>query len=298
MYKAFYRKRPFPANVSLLALEWANFTLTVFFVVIRLVKLMITAGFYIGRIDTPFLAKGVGDIKGFELDSISNVFLKDLLAHDAHRHPYIETLGVMYLMKLRYPNHFGKRAGSAWRLLFVYSLMPWMRKYRIHAEEQPMMLRENSDEGNVIDRDGDDESSRRALRQLVNKLKQVLHSRKEDGEKEDNNEDIEDLVSEELIEQVLLARDEDVKLAKQKSTKLELENEALRNRLACLESEQRNTMMTSTEDGGSTEVMIAPNPLPRTPSEETSTTAAADSDGAEKAGTSKLPPRSLSECSF
>jgi hypothetical protein len=37
----------------------------------------------------------------------------------------------MYLMKLRYRESFGSKAGAAWRLLFVYSLLPWMHKYRI-----------------------------------------------------------------------------------------------------------------------------------------------------------------------
>jgi hypothetical protein len=37
-------------------------------------------------------------------------------------------------MKLRYRDSFGSRAGAAWRLLFVYSLLPWMHKYRIQVE--------------------------------------------------------------------------------------------------------------------------------------------------------------------
>ena len=38
-------------------------------------------------------------------------------------------MGVMYMMKMRHDN-FGKHAGTCWRLLFVYALLPWMRKYR------------------------------------------------------------------------------------------------------------------------------------------------------------------------
>ena len=35
----------------------------------------------------------------------------------------------MYMLKLRH-NSFGNSAGTCWRLLFIYALMPWMRKYR------------------------------------------------------------------------------------------------------------------------------------------------------------------------
>ena len=46
----------------------------------------------------------------------------------------LRLMGVMYLMKLRYGEHFGNRAGSTWRLIFVYALMPWLNKYRILRE--------------------------------------------------------------------------------------------------------------------------------------------------------------------
>jgi hypothetical protein len=135
MYRAMYRQRPFSANLAYLALEWANFPLSVGFILIRMIKLVIAAFLFIGRIDTPFLAARVGQLGGFELDNYPTVFMKDILQHEAHRHPYIETIGVMYLMKLRYRDHFGLRAGSIWRLLFVYALMPWMHKYRIQVGE-------------------------------------------------------------------------------------------------------------------------------------------------------------------
>ncbi len=70
------------------------------------------------------------------LDNFPHLFKVDLLSIDAHRHPYIERLGMMYMMKLRHGRNFGNRAGSTWRLLFVAALMPWLRKYRISQEEE------------------------------------------------------------------------------------------------------------------------------------------------------------------
>ena len=34
-------------------------------------------------------------------------------------------------MKLRHKENFGSAGGSAWRLLFVTALMPWLKKRRI-----------------------------------------------------------------------------------------------------------------------------------------------------------------------
>ncbi len=133
LYGAFYRRRPAEANIGAVALECSNFALSVGFVFLRMVKLLITAAVFIGRIDTPFLAPGVGKVGPLQLDFYPYIYRKDILATDAHRHPYIETLGVMYLMKLRYGENFGKTAGSCWRLLFVYALMPWLNKYRIQT---------------------------------------------------------------------------------------------------------------------------------------------------------------------
>ena len=102
MYQGFYRKRPLSANLTLLALEWANFSLSVGFVFLRVVKVIIASSIYIGRIDTPLLAPGVGKFGDLELDNYPTIYMKDILTNEAHRHPYIELLGVMYLMKLRY----------------------------------------------------------------------------------------------------------------------------------------------------------------------------------------------------
>jgi hypothetical protein len=119
----------------MLALEWANYVFTTAFVLVRMFKLIIVAVSAIGKVDRRFLAPGVGEIGPLELDPYPTIHTRDLVAHEAHRHPYIEILGLMYLMKLRYADSFGNRAGSAWRLIFVYALMPWFHKYRIRVSD-------------------------------------------------------------------------------------------------------------------------------------------------------------------
>lgn len=83
----------------------------------------------------------------------------DLLSHEAHRHPYIELLGAMYLVKIRHGPHFGTRAGSCWRLLFVYALMPWLRKYR--ALTRPEVLAAVKQEPKLADETGTTEGASR-----------------------------------------------------------------------------------------------------------------------------------------
>jgi len=101
------------------------------FIIVRLVKITLISLSSIGKIDRRLLADGVGQIGAFEFDPYPTMHVRDLVAQEAHRHPYIEMLGTIYLMKLRYSNSFGSRAGSAWRLMFVYALLPWTRQYRI-----------------------------------------------------------------------------------------------------------------------------------------------------------------------
>lgn len=103
-------------------------------ITIRAVKILIITFLFLGRFDTPFLADGVGKIGTVEFDTFPTVFRQDLLATDAHRHPYIERLGLMYMKKLRHGNKFATQAGSNWRLLFVMALMPWLQKYRIASD--------------------------------------------------------------------------------------------------------------------------------------------------------------------
>lgn len=101
---------------------------TVLFMILGF-KLLIAATLFIGRVDIPFLSEEACFIGPFELDAYPLMFRKDLLTHEAHRHPYLERMGVMYMMKMRHDD-FGNYAGTCWRMLFIYALVPWMRKYR------------------------------------------------------------------------------------------------------------------------------------------------------------------------
>jgi len=130
-YAGFYRTKPMFANIFCFALECWNLALTLFAIVTRLVKFVAAASIYVGRIDKDVLADGLL----FQLDSLPAAFRKNLLSTESHRHPYIEMLGQMYLMKIRHRDQFGSKAGSIWRLLFVSALMPWLKKKRIQDQD-------------------------------------------------------------------------------------------------------------------------------------------------------------------
>jgi hypothetical protein len=131
--KAFYRERPFSANVFALSRECAFIALTVWFTISRVVILMIVSTLFVGRVDIPFLSPGVGEVEKpvrLKLDKYPDIFLTDVLQHEAHRHPYIEIFSGLCILKLEKGEEFISKAGSAWRLVFLLSLMPWLTKYR------------------------------------------------------------------------------------------------------------------------------------------------------------------------
>jgi len=130
-FTGLYRKRPVLSNIFSLALECWHLALTVLSLIMRFVKFLITAGLYVGRIDRPILQKDLM----VDLDSMPKAFRQDMLMAEAHHHPYLERLGIMYMMKLRYGDQFASTAGATWRLLFITSLMPWLRKHRIQDEK-------------------------------------------------------------------------------------------------------------------------------------------------------------------
>jgi len=125
-YSGFYRTKPMFANVFNVALECWALALTLALVAGRLAKFLVITSFYVGRIDRPVLADGLF----LQVDMLPLVFRQNLLSTESHRHPYIEMLGQMYLMKLRHRERFGSRAGSIWRLL--------LKKKRIQDDDIKM----------------------------------------------------------------------------------------------------------------------------------------------------------------
>jgi hypothetical protein len=83
-FSVFFRKKPGAANVIFAILEVWNIALTLGFVFIRFVKLILISVLYVARIDTPFLAPGVGRFGPVELNGVGICFAKDILIHEAH----------------------------------------------------------------------------------------------------------------------------------------------------------------------------------------------------------------------
>ena len=167
-FSCFYRKHPAAANMFYVVMEVWNLALSVGFIVARTLKFFFVSIWFIPRLDTPFLAEGNGRIGGTEIDRYPQVFRKDLLMHEAHRHPYIERLGLMFLLKLQLGDRFGRAAHSRWRLLLTLSLMPWMRRYRV------IVARTDIDEyiadledGVQAEKDGSTEDRRATMRKLA-----------------------------------------------------------------------------------------------------------------------------------
>ena len=127
---AYYRKRPAAANIYTLLWEASWIGTSIFFVATRVAKLIVAAALQAGRVDVPFLADGVGKFGPVHLDRFPMIFRTDILQHEAHRHPYIERLCKIYLMKIRDGREFLNAAGTTWRVIFVLSLMPWLRQHR------------------------------------------------------------------------------------------------------------------------------------------------------------------------
>ncbi|CAB9513803.1 expressed unknown protein [Seminavis robusta] len=150
----FFRRHPAVVNLINVLTESWNLVVMMGLIWYRAVKLLGTTIYYIGRIDVPVFSPGVGYVGAIALDFEHFNFKRDLLIHEAHRHPYLERLGLMYLLKL-YHNDFGSRAGAYWRLLFVLALMPWMSKWRVRSYEANGDSDSDDDESEDEDDDGE-----------------------------------------------------------------------------------------------------------------------------------------------
>lgn len=114
-------------SLTRLPLQAWHVGLTLGFVIGRAIKMILMTCVYIGRIDTSYLAGHV-NFFGLLIDKEYQAFHIDILLHEAHRHPYLERLIMLYMVKIYHGKSFVTREGSCWRILFVTSLMPWLRR--------------------------------------------------------------------------------------------------------------------------------------------------------------------------
>lgn len=86
-----------------------------------------------------------------------------------HRHPFIERLGLLYLLKLHNGKAFGNRAGSYWRMLFVLAVFPWMRNYRVSRGAANLMMEVEAEISEAFDeKEQDNDKSKNTVKVAAN----------------------------------------------------------------------------------------------------------------------------------
>jgi len=147
LFLGFYRSTPAWSSLMMVVLECWSLGTTVATIATRLVLMIILAAAYVGRLDTAIFAKGVDSgAFGILQDRYPILLRKDLLLHEAHRHPFIERLGTIYMLKIKHGNEFGRAPESAWRVVLTLALMPWLRKFRFDEDE-------HAEDGNPMESD-------------------------------------------------------------------------------------------------------------------------------------------------
>jgi hypothetical protein len=159
-FRAFYRVSTNKSNLAALALEcWFIGIGGIVLAVCRVTQFLLASAFWVGRIDEPFLAENVA-LLGFKFDYVPLSYIKELLVHEAHRHPYLERLSMLYLMRLRYKSFASSDACGAWRQLFVVTLLPWLMTYRVNEEQRCRESLKDQESERDVDADDDRDATR------------------------------------------------------------------------------------------------------------------------------------------
>ena len=230
--RAFYRTTPWVANIVGVILEAWSLGISTLYVVKRVAFLLSAAFIFVGRIDIPLLSQDADQLGPFTIDGFPFTFRKDLVSHEAHRHPYIERIGVMYMMKLKYRDGFGRESGTSWRLLFVFALLPWLRKYRLRAGDDGFDVNNFAFSRSSAAYDKFANAKAQGLRgrmMLHKSMKEESKDSTEDDPNDDNgpegdNSDVDDsALNEALVKEVAMLREENARL------KQRLEDKSLSN---------------------------------------------------------------------